>query len=293
MLNDMNESAGLKIARPRAEFATLQFLVTHMAELGLESEAQCEVMTYREMLSWVTTHGSKEHIHELFALNLPRIEDADSDENDLRRQRIKLSRQADNLEPSIVLDHGVPGARGFADYDVNVHPNAEKAWEAVFDWQAYKTTPLLVLAGPPGVGKTSLADAAGGQLLGTNQTVVFRREQDLLTDLRDRFTTKTSDAALKEYGLVPWLILDELGGSTPSDFNRSSMDQLIDARWQGARAGKRTLITTNLSGDNLPQRIASRIQDREVSTIVDFKGVPDYRLQGGRREWREDNYPSD
>ncbi|MDP2956144.1 MAG: ATP-binding protein, partial [Longimicrobiales bacterium] len=164
------------------------------------------------------------------------------------------------------------------------YPTLAQAKEAVLAWCARTGPPLLTLAGASGVGKTHLAYAAASRVVGLSEPVLFRREADLLAEFQGGVRTGETEELIRAYAAVPWLVLDDFGAVATTDWSRSVEDRLVDARWQGARAGLRTLVTTNMGPKQLPMRAASRLSDVSLGVVVAIS-APDHRKRGPRG-WR-------
>mgnify|MGYP006400038373 CR=1 FL=1 len=209
-----------------------------------------------------------------------------SHDPDLKRDEREMERAA-NIAASArdfgygyagTLPDGVPW--GAPDFDAFLAPPAEKALheekEAVIAWVAGSGSNLLTLAGPPGVGKTHLAGAAAIALVESGAQVIYRSEHNLLEDYRPHGNPEEAEYAYRE---IPWLIIDDLGLEALTGWGKSIMDQLVDARWMGAAAGLRTLITTNLLSKDLPPRVASRLGDRSRARVIQV-AAGDFRRRG-------------
>jgi DNA replication protein DnaC len=85
------------------------------------------------------------------------------------------------------------------------------------------------------------------------------------------------EEVLQEVMTAPWLILDDLGAAPLGEWDRGQMDGIIDARWAGAKGKLRTLITTNLVGDQMPKRMTSRLKDAKYGKILVIRAA-DFRV---------------
>lgn len=147
----------------------------------------------------------------------------------------------------------------------------------------------ILFTGPTGCGKTHLAVALCRELVRENKNgqIRFITTPELLLEIRATFGTKkpfdswdkgdpnqTEEQVIDNYSGVELLVLDDLGSEKTSDFTIQSLYLIIDRR---NRELKPTIITTNLSlqeiEDNLSARIASRLADMTIIKI----NMPDYR----------------
>lgn len=147
----------------------------------------------------------------------------------------------------------------------------------------------IVFTGTTGCGKTHLAVSLWRELVleSRSREVFFITVPELLLEIRATFGQKksfdsweksdpnqTEEQVINNYSKVELLILDDLGSEKTSDFTIQSLYLIIDRRNRELRP---TIITTNLSlqeiEDNLGARIASRLADMTIIKI----NMPDYR----------------
>ncbi len=144
----------------------------------------------------------------------------------------------------------------------------------------------LVLAGPPGTGKTHLAAAILNQRIADGLPATFVTVPELLADIRRVIRSEEETSALMELVKeTDLLILDDLGAEKTTDWTVEQLFVLINARLLRQR---QTVVTTNIAdvGELIEQlrglaghRIVSRLA--EMCTWVEVTG-DDFRLTRGR-----------
>lgn len=139
----------------------------------------------------------------------------------------------------------------------------------------------LVLQGTYGCGKTHLAASIANARLAANRPAMFVSVPDLLDHLRSTYAPDsrvTYDELFETIRAAPLLILDDLGTQTATAWAAEKLYQLFNYRYNGRLP---TVITTNLSIDDLDPRLASRLSDPTLSHIYAIY-APDYRRPSAR-----------
>jgi DNA replication protein DnaC len=111
--------------------------------------------------------------------------------------------------------------------------------------------------------------------------VLFIIVPDLLDHLRAAFGPSSEtglDERLETIREAPLLILDDLGAHNSTPWAQEKLFQIINHRYNSRQP---TVITTNQRLEDIDPRIASRVGDLDLSTVVDIP-APDFRAgQGG------------
>ena len=126
----------------------------------------------------------------------------------------------------------------------------------------------LVFAGPPGRGKTWLAAAIGNYCRESGHHVMFVLVADLLDSLRSAYNPqnpRSFDDTFDKVRNVQVLILDDLGAESGTAWADEKLFQLINYRYNACLP---TVFTTNLAAPELAARLAARLTDIELSTIL-------------------------
>lgn len=141
----------------------------------------------------------------------------------------------------------------------------------------YAENPLnhwLLLMGGYGCGKTHLAAAIAHLAVESNIRTLMMTVPDLLDLLREDYNERHNQRnSLDDVRDVDLLILDDLGTQNSTPWAIEKLFQIINYRYVKKLS---TVFTTNLRMENIDGRIASRIRDVALVTIVDIK-APDYR----------------
>lgn len=129
----------------------------------------------------------------------------------------------------------------------------------------------LVLAGRPGVGKTSLAAAIVNALHAERVPALYERVSNILDALREPFSAAgereynygaTEQQILRTFSHAPVLVLDEFNLARASDYSRQRLEDIIRHRMMHQLP---TVMTTNLTSfedfnDHWGERVGHAVQ---------------------------------
>lgn len=149
--------------------------------------------------------------------------------------------------------------------------------------QSFQDEPSnLLLYGNTGVGKTFLTNCIAKELLDRSHTVVYLTSLKLFDILEtykfDRYLShEEKDASISYILDSDLLIIDDLGTELNNSFTSSQLYHCIDVRLSYRKS---TIISTNLSFDDLRERYSERIFSRLTSNYILLKLTgDDIRLQ--------------
>lgn len=154
---------------------------------------------------------------------------------------------------------------------------------------AYQFSPRsgnLLLFGAPGLGKTFLSACiarvvsenghsvvydTAGHIFGQFEAAKFRRDEE-----------EGSDEDVNRYLNCDLLIVDDLGTEMLTSFVQSALYQLINGRLV---SGKKTIINTNLTPDQIGQRYGAAVQSRLEGEyeLLPFVGEDIRKLKRARK----------
>lgn len=149
----------------------------------------------------------------------------------------------------------------------------------------------IVLFGGAGSGKTHLAIAMLRELVRSGKIVDgqvawgdnkykggFASVPQLLADIRATFGTGNGDEQeiIDNYSNLQYLVLDDLGAEKSTEWSITTLYLIIDRRYRDMLP---TIITTNLTMEEIGQHISRRIASRLSSGKVIEVKAPDYRMK--------------
>jgi DNA replication protein DnaC len=217
-----------KAVAPRIEIDTTR---EKLVRLGLEYAAE----QLAELLSVAVRENHPPHrvLEELLTIEHARREE----------RRIKTALRLS----------GLPLGQTFESFDWSFQPEIErKRIETLATGSFIRERETVLLAGPPGVGKTHLAVALGVKAVQQGFSVGFYRIEDLLHALKRDADIPATRLKGTKYLKVSLLIIDEVGFQPLTRLEAGLVFRLVSYRYQRGS----TIITTNKAVKDWPEVLA-------------------------------------
>jgi DNA replication protein DnaC len=167
-------------------------------------------------------------------------------------------------------------------WDGGAYPLAEPgAIERALDAGFVSQRKNLVVAGPPGVGKSLLVAIVACKAVRAEFSVKYRTAHDIATELREARAGDSLSRAIKSYQACDALFIEDVTFATFDSKTAQSFFSVIDGRY----GRKSTAITSNGNinewAGNFPDRnMSSALLGRfyEDAILINMNGAEDMRL---------------
>jgi DNA replication protein DnaC len=133
--------------------------------------------------------------------------------------------------------------------------------------------------GPPGTGKSHLAQAIGRAAIQQAYRVIYREAHTLIEEIADATLSGTRKACLADLATVPLLIIDDLGMRKLPHTAAEDVLELVMRRYERAS----TLLTSNRPVDDWGTLLGDTAA---VTALLDRLLHHAHVLKCGRRSWR-------
>jgi DNA replication protein DnaC len=197
----------------------------------------------------------------------------------IRRQDRLLSRRIKNArfrDPDKTLDA--------FDFDFNKKMNRKLVFDLAAGHFVAQHEDLLLL-GPPGTGKSHLAQALGRAVIQQGHRVLYREAHVLLDELAEASVDGSRKQRLAELSSIPLLIIDDLGMRKLPATAAEELLELVMRRYERAS----TLITSNRPVEDWGKLLGDTAA---VAAMLDRLLHHGHVLKCGPRSWRT-KLPSD
>lgn len=181
-----------------------------------------------------------------------------------------------NEELSRLLDLGTQSFETFnfdyyspaPDFELGTSPrmNAERNYDVCQDY-AHEFSPRsgnLLLSGDTGLGKTFLSASIARVVSENGHSVVYDTASHIFSrfeaqKFRRESGEEDADGDVERYLKCDLLIIDDLGTEMTTSFVQSAFYQIVNTRLM---TGKKTVISTNLSPDEIGSRYGAAVRSR-------------------------------
>ena len=195
-----------------------------------------------------------------------------SDELARRSDRLLERRQKDAefRDPQVSLDN--------FDFNFNKKMNRSLVFDLATAHFIAKHEDALFL-GPPGTGKSHLAQAIGLAAIQQGYRVVYRQTHTLINDLADATLDGTRKQQMELFSTIPLLIIDDLGMRKLPSSAAEDLLEIVMRRYERAS----TLLTSNRPIEDWGKLLGDTAA---VTAMLDRLLHHGHILKCGPRSWR-------